>query len=81
MRENTTKIRNIKQYLKAALVQCSIHYSAITYHVHLSGSQYGDLDYAPTAGENLYERRIYHMAQKTGALIFDEADRPLRHSL
>ena len=56
MRENTTKIRNIKQYLKAALFNAPStignYYTSLVAHDMASGAlapkkpQYGDPDYS-----------------------------------
>ena len=59
MKENTTKIRNIKQYLKAVLFNAPNTIDSY----YTARSRHGDR-------QNLKED--YHMAQKTGALIFDE---------
>ena len=87
MQENTTKIRNIKQYLKAVLFNApstiDSYYTSLVAHDMASGAlsgkpKYGDPDYYTynEAKACKRKRRIYHMAQKTGALIFDEtADR------
>ena len=64
MRENTTKIRNIKQYLKAALFNAPStignYYTSLVAHDMASGAlspkkpQYGDPDYYPCSeGESL----------------------------
>ena len=94
MQENTTKIRNIKQYLKAVLFNApstiDSYYTSLVAHDMASGAlsgkpKYGDPHY-PVGKKQGHtrlhlqrgrkpvneKRRIYHMAQKTGALIFDE---------
>ena len=64
MKENTTKIRNIKQYLKAALVNAPStignYYTSLVAHDMASGAlspkkpQYGDPDYySCNEGESL----------------------------
>ena len=75
MQENTTKIRNIKQYLKAVLFNApstiDSYYTSLVAHDMASGAL---APRKPKACKR--KRRLYHMAQKTGALIFDEtADR------
>ena len=88
MRENTTKIRNIKQYLKAALFNAPStignYYTSLVAHDMASGAlspkkpQYGDPDYySCNEGESCNhpqpQKEDFIMAQKmTGALVFDE---------
>ena len=89
MQENTTKIRNIKQYLKAVLFNApstiDSYYTSLVAHDMASGALASEqaevrrpgLLHLQRGRKPVNEkRRIYHMAQKTGALIFDEtADR------
>ena len=74
MQENTTKIRNIKQYLKAVLFNApstiDSYYTSLVAHDMASGAlsgkpKYGDPDYYTyNEGKPVNEkRRIYHMAQ------------------
>ena len=88
MRENTTKIRNIKQYLKAALFNAPStignYYTSLVAHDMASGAlspkkpQYGDPDYyhatrAKACNHPQPQKEDFIMAQKmTGALVFDE---------
>ena len=86
MQENTTKIRNIKQYLKAALFNAPStignYYTSLVAHDMASGAlspkkpQYGDPDYYSfKPGRKLIKqtKEDFIMAQKmTGALVFDE---------
>ena len=85
MRENTTKIRNIKQYLKAALFNAPStignYYTSLVAHDMASGAlspkkpQYGDPDYYSCNGRKpvKQQKEDFIMAQKmTGALVFDE---------
>ncbi len=89
MRENTTKIRNIKQYLRAVLFNAPStidnYYTSLVAHDMASGAlaersrSLATRTIIHTTRAKACKRpirRIYHMAQKTGALIFDEtADR------
>ena len=84
MQENTTKIRNIKQYLKAVLFNApstiDSYYTSLVAHDMASGAlsekakirRPGLLHLQRGRKPVNKKRRIYHMAQKTGALIFDE---------
>ena len=84
MKENTTKIRNIKQYLKAVLFNApntiDSYYTALVNHDMYGGTiqsarKKGIPDYSYNEGESLYTPQPqggFFMAQKTGALIFDE---------
>ena len=86
MRENTTKIRNIKQYLKAALFNAPStignYYTSLVAHDMASGAlspkkpQYGDPDllFMQTGRKPVKQQKEdFIMAQKmTGALVFDE---------
>ena len=84
MRENTTKIRNIKQYLRAALFNAPStignYYTSLVAHDMASGAlaprkpQFGDPDYySCNEGESFKTTQGgFFMAQRTGALVFDE---------
>ena len=88
MQENTTKIRNIKQYMKAALFNApstiGSYYTSLVSHDMYGGRTIqsarskGIPDYTCNEGESLETnpKDDFMMTQKTGALIFDEtADR------
>ena len=86
MKENTTKIRNIKQYLKAVLFNApntiDSYYTALVNHDMYGGRTIqsarskGIPDYTYNEGESCKPKEDFIMTQKTGALIFDEtADR------
>ena len=80
MRENTTKIRNIKQYLKAALFNAPStignYYTSLVAHDMASGAlapQEPHDPYSFKPGESCKQQKEdFIMAQRTGALVFDE---------